>query len=91
MSEQMTCPACDSTTSSVLDAVRRGDPCPHCGLSAQAIGEFEQARVRGADESLVERAAKAERRAEQAETRARDAESALRQIARIARAGRDTG
>ncbi len=70
MSEKRECPACDSCTSSVLSAFAQGQPCPYCGLSAEAADELEAARVRGASEALVASTAQALRRAEVAETEA---------------------
>lgn len=64
------CPACTSYTSNVRGAFDRGEPCPHCGLSAAAADELEVARARGAREALVRQTALAVRRAETAEAEA---------------------
>lgn len=65
MSERMTCPGCDSHTSSVLVAYQAGGPCPYCGLSWAAIAEIERIQHTRAGEEL---------KAELAETiKARDA------------------
>jgi transcription elongation factor Elf1 len=71
MSRKMTCPACNSHTSSVLAAFEEGRPCPNCGLSAGAALEIEGVRQRRADEDLKARleAAIKERDAAQRELR----------------------
>lgn len=55
MSRKMTCPACNSHTSSVLAAFEDGRPCPNCGLSAEAALEIDGVRMRRADEDLKAR------------------------------------
>lgn len=67
MSRKVTCPACVTTTSNVAFAFDGGQPCPHCGLSAEAALAFTVALARGADTDLVDIAAQAVRRAELAE------------------------
>lgn len=52
MVDKMTCPGCGAHTSTVLARVREGEPCPNCGLSAEAIIEVTQVRQRAADEEL---------------------------------------
>jgi transcription elongation factor Elf1 len=52
MGRKMTCPACNSHTSSVLAAFEEGRPCPECGLSAEAALEILSVRQRRADEEL---------------------------------------
>lgn len=84
VSDKATCPACETTTSSVLSAFRRGDPCPCCGLSAEAAGELVAARRRGADADLVRRAAQAEQRAETAEAEMYRLRRLLRQVGELA-------
>lgn len=44
MGNRATCPGCDSHTSSVWAALRDGEPCPYCGLSADAIVAVTAAR-----------------------------------------------
>ena len=51
----MTCPGCNAYTSSVLIKVQEGEPCPYCGLSAEAIMEINGVRRRQADENLKAR------------------------------------
>jgi hypothetical protein len=82
MSNKATCPACDAHTSSVWTAFADGDPCPYCGLPAGAAEAFENARQRGADEALIEQAARAEQRATAAEERCRVLERALQEVGR---------
>ena len=55
MSEKMTCPVCNSHSSSVLRAVVEGDPCPNCGTPADVILEVEQLREQRADAALKAR------------------------------------
>jgi len=57
--DKMTCPGCGAHTSNVLAAVCNGEPCPYCGLSADAIGEISDVRRKRADEELKERLEKA--------------------------------
>lgn len=52
MGRKMTCPACNSHTSSVLAAFEEGRPCPECGLSAEAALDILTVRQRCADEEL---------------------------------------
>jgi hypothetical protein len=70
VSDKQTCPACEAHTSSVRGAFLRGEPCPHCGLSAGAALELETARSRGAGWAMVRQTAQAVRRAEAAEAEA---------------------
>ena len=74
MSDKMTCPACDSYTSSVRMAFESGNDCPHCGLSADAAIQIEQAAKRGADADLIARVAVVEREAADLRKRLRVAE-----------------
>lgn len=78
------CPACESETSTIAAAFDRGEPCPGCGLSAEAAGEFMTARQRGAEWDSVARAAKAEARAQRAEAVAAELRERLAAIARLA-------
>lgn len=55
----MTCPGCGAHTSSVLAKVNDGEPCPFCGLSADAILEVAEVRRKAADEDLKARLEKA--------------------------------
>lgn len=55
MSEKMTCPVCNSRTSSVLNAVSHGDPCPVCGTPADTVLQVEQLRELRADGALKAR------------------------------------
>jgi hypothetical protein len=48
----MECPGCGGISSSVLGAVRDGEPCPFCGLSAAAIMEVSAVSRRRGDEQL---------------------------------------
>lgn len=75
-----TCPACDSWTSSVGIAFRDGEPCPYCGLPAEAVEALDRAAERGAEQSMVDMAAKAEVRATNAEAEVRRLRGLLREI-----------
>ncbi|WP_435601335.1 hypothetical protein [Streptomyces sp. C10-9-1] len=55
MTRKMTCPACNSHTSSVLAASEEGRPCPICGLSADAALEIDGVRQQRSDEALKAR------------------------------------
>jgi len=88
MSEKKFCPACESYTSSLAAAFRKGEPCPYCGLAADVAAAVEDAREHNVSEKIIERAINAEKRASEALHRARRAESALTSI-RNALAGAD--
>lgn len=66
----MECPGCGGYSSSVLGRVRDGEPCPFCGLSAQAILEINEVRAKKADEGLKARLEEALKRVDKAETEA---------------------
>ena len=83
-----TCPACDSWTSEVGRALRDGEPCPYCGLPAEAAEAVIRARRRGAAEDVLERMAKAEARAAMAEKRLGHLLGTLGAIARMADSAR---
>jgi hypothetical protein len=55
VSTKTDCPACRAYTSDVTAAVDRGEPCPYCGLSADAILEITAVRQARADEALRKR------------------------------------
>jgi len=55
MASKMTCPACNAHTSSVLDKFDEGEPCPHCGLSADAAREILNIRKTQAEDALKDR------------------------------------
>jgi hypothetical protein len=59
VSEKMECPGCHAATSSVRVSVMNGDPCPYCGLSADAVLEINVIRRKQADDELKERLATA--------------------------------
>lgn len=67
----MTCPGCDSRTSSVLAAFRNGEPCPYCGLSTRAAAEIEHIRESKANVEIKQMAEEATKRAETAEHQVR--------------------
>ena len=73
----MECPGCGSYTSSVLAKVEQGEPCPYCGLSADAIGEIRSVRRKRADEDLKGRLEKALVERDRAVTEAAKLRSAL--------------
>lgn len=61
------CPACGTRSSDVGYDFLEGRPCRFCGLPAEAASAFDAARARGAEQALVDVAAKAEARAARAE------------------------
>lgn len=67
----MTCPGCDSHTSTVLARYLDGEPCPYCGLSATATQEIIAARQRGADADLTAKYTELVKRVDAAEGQAR--------------------
>lgn len=81
----MTCPGCDSESSSVLSAFRDGDPCPFCGLSAQAAAEIDRIHQTRADEALKTQVKTAIKERDAAQREARWAK------ARLSRVERDLG
>jgi len=70
VSNKMSCLGCNSYTSAIYDAYQDGNPCPNCGLPAEATEKVLQARKRGADEDLVRQYQEAEVRAGKAEAEA---------------------
>ena len=76
----MTCPGCGSHTSSILFAVRDGEPCPSCGLSAAAILEITSVKASRADEALKQQTAAALEELDRWRTRALTAEQLLETI-----------
>jgi hypothetical protein len=64
---KVTCPACDSYSSSVGIGFRDEGKCPFCGLPVEAFVALEKARARGAKDSIVKMSAEAEARAARAE------------------------
>ena len=79
------CPACDAHTSAIGAAFRDGEPCPYCGLPAEAAAAFDRAVTRGADEDMAQRAAQAEQRAAVAEARVAMLQARLDRIAALVR------
>ena len=77
-----TCPACDSSSSSIGAGFRDEGECPVCGFPAEAADALERARERGASDELVQRAADAEMRAIRAESEADALRSRLATIRR---------
>ena len=55
------CPGSNSWTSSVGIAFRDGEPCPYCGLPAEAVALLDAAAERGLERAVVDRLAAAER------------------------------
>ena len=80
MSNKTTCPGCDSYLSDITRAFDAGEPCPVCGLSAQAAFEIEAVRMKRGDESLKQQLEEALIRAGKAETEARRATRRLERI-----------
>jgi uncharacterized membrane-anchored protein len=90
VSDKMECPGCEAETSSVLGAVKRGEPCPYCGLSADAIEAVTEARKRHGETQMVAQLAAALKRAETAEARAAHLSRALDTIERALRGAKET-
>jgi hypothetical protein len=80
MSDKMTCPGCNSYTSSILLAFEDERPCPHCGLSAEATTELLAVREKVANDELKAKLTAALLRADKAERRVYRLEDALREI-----------
>ena len=66
----MECAGCGAWTNSVGLAMRDGEPCPHCGLSAEVQAAVVAAQERGADQALIDGRVEAEKRAMAAEQEA---------------------
>lgn len=62
MSNCTQCPACHSYSSGVFTAFAQGNPCPECGLPADAATAIERARNHHVATETVERLAAAELR-----------------------------
>ncbi|WP_328436919.1 hypothetical protein OHA71_06505 [Streptomyces sp. NBC_00444] len=80
MSSKMTCPACDSHTSSVLTTFEEQRPCPYCGLSAEAALEILTVRQRRADEELKAQLETAIKDRDEAQRELRWAKQRLEQV-----------
>lgn len=94
---KMECAGCGSWTNSVGLAMRDGEPCPYCGLSAEVQIAVSAARERNADQSLIDERVEAEKRAMKAEREAaagrilaRDLTDALSRFERFIREGEET-
>lgn len=83
MSLRAWCPACDGETSTLKSAFDHGEPCPYCGLSADAAAYILDLREHGAEALTLEHLAKAERRAERAEAAEREVRGRLNQIRQL--------
>lgn len=66
----MVCLGCNSYTSAIYDAYWDGQPCPVCGLPAEATRRVMEARKGSADEDLIRQYQEAEVRAGKAEAEA---------------------
>lgn len=81
MSDKMTCPGCDSHTSSVLQAFGNDEPCPHCGLSYGTAAELAEkhrtVRLSRANDAVKQIAEEALQRAGQAEAKVEKLERQL--------------
>jgi hypothetical protein len=55
LSDKMTCPGCQSHSSSVATAYKNGQPCPSCDLSALISYEIENTRMAYGPGELTER------------------------------------
>lgn len=67
MSEKMTCPACTARLSDIRRAFLSGEPCPNCGLSADAALQIDSIKASMADEAVKQQAQEAIERADRAE------------------------
>lgn len=83
MGRKMTCPGCNSHTSSVLAAFEEGRPCPQCGLSAEAALEIETIRQRRADEDLKARLEQAIKERDEAQRELRWAKHRLDRLSEV--------
>lgn len=80
MGQKMTCPGCRSHTSDILHRFQENEPCPHCGLSAQAALEIEGVRRRTADEALKQRVEELVKEIDQWRRRAELAENYMDEV-----------
>lgn len=53
MSEKMTCPGCDSHTSSVFTAYCNGESCPYCDLPHEAFKMINDARKNSVSKQII--------------------------------------
>jgi hypothetical protein len=83
VSNKMTCPGCDAHSSTITQAFTTGEPCPCCGLSAEAAAEIYAIRSSRADEELRSRAEQIARDRDQWRARAQAAEEKLSDIGDI--------
>jgi len=90
VSDKRTCPACDAHTSAIEQAFRNDEPCPYCGLPAEAATAIDRARRANVGEQTVRRLIEAERRAAAAEERVASLERRLERV-REALDGEDDG
>ena len=84
MGDRMECPACENDLWRILQAYEAGEPCPECGLPADAAREILDARKRGADELLERKYTEALSRAMKAEGEAGELRERLKQIREFA-------
>lgn len=80
MGERMECFGCGSETSSVLWAWEHAEPCPYCGLSAEAGLEILAIKASRANAELRDRAADLVKELDEWKRKARAAEGALAKI-----------
>lgn len=80
MSDRMTCPGCQTHTSSVLARYLEDEPCPYCGLPASAAAEVMAAQKRNADAELTRKYTEVVTRLGHAEAETAKLRSALQQI-----------
>jgi hypothetical protein len=83
MSRKIECPGCGSETSGVAWAIDNGEPCPTCGLSAEAIVTVLEVRRRFGETELTERLAAALKRADAAERKVERLQVALIGVATV--------
>lgn len=76
----MTCPGCQSHTSSVLAAFQEDEPCPQCGLSAGAAFEIQTVQQSRADDRLRQRVEELVKEADQWRRRAELAEGYMNNV-----------
>jgi hypothetical protein len=77
------CPGCDSWTSAIGAAFRDGEPCPYCGLPAEAAHLIDEAQERNVSQKVLDRLAAAEIRAAKAEAAFADYRIAVTRAMRV--------
>ena len=79
----MTCLGCDAHTSGVLQAFEDGEPCPNCGLSAEATLEIQTVRRSHADGELKAKCEQVLKERDEAQRELRWAKQRLERLASV--------